>query len=84
MFLNFDGIFCGHNKGGSSAAPGECYFYQMGHYKIGMKLHLFTILPAGLLVFFQFVPVIRHKVILFHRINGYIIILLTLISNAGK
>lgn len=31
----------------------------------------------------QFVPIIRHKLILFHRINGYIIITLVLISNAG-
>jgi uncharacterized membrane protein len=31
----------------------------------------------------QFVPIIRHKVLLFHRINGYIIILLALVGNAG-
>lgn len=38
---------------------------------------------AGLLVVFQFTPVIRHKWILVHRINGYIIVLLALIANAG-
>ena len=31
----------------------------------------------------QFIPVIRHKAILFHRINGYLIILLVLVSNVG-
>ncbi|KAE8379022.1 hypothetical protein BDV26DRAFT_303910 [Aspergillus bertholletiae] len=40
-------------------------------------------LAAAILAFFQFVPAIRYKVILFHRINGYIIILLVLLSNAG-
>lgn len=31
----------------------------------------------------QFVPVIRHNFILLHRINGYIVIVLVMISNAG-
>lgn len=31
----------------------------------------------------QFVPVIRHKLLIFHRINGYIVVLLSLCSNAG-
>jgi hypothetical protein len=49
----------------------------------GMKLHLYTIIPAALLVILQFIPVIRHRLILFHRMNGYIVVLLSLISNAG-
>lgn len=48
-----------------------------------MKLHLYTILPASLLVILQFIPVIRHKIILFHRMNGYAIVILSLVSNAG-
>ena len=48
-----------------------------------MKLHLYCILPAALLVCLQFVPVIRHKVRIFHRLNGYVVILLSLISSAG-
>ena len=35
------------------------------------------------LVCFQFVPAIRHRLMIFHRINGYVIILLTLVANAG-
>ena len=31
----------------------------------------------------QFVPIIRHKVRLFHRINGYVVVLLLLLSNVG-
>lgn len=48
-----------------------------------MKLHLYTILPAGILVVLQFVPAIRHKLILLHRINGYIVITLSLCASAG-
>lgn len=40
-------------------------------------------MPAAFLATLQFVPAIRHKIILFHRINGYIIILLVLVANAG-
>jgi hypothetical protein len=85
QFLNFNGIFCGPSAGGgNSAAPGECYYYTRDHYKIGMMLHLFSILPAAFLVCFQFVPAIRHKAILFHRINGYTILILTVVGIAGK
>ncbi|KAJ5337194.1 uncharacterized protein N7506_005216 [Penicillium brevicompactum] len=86
MFLNYGGIFCAkHPAGGvKGAAPGECWSYNSKTYlKVGIKLHLYTILPAGLLAVFQFIPIIRYKVILFHRINGYAILLLSLVGTAG-
>ncbi|KAK1982063.1 hypothetical protein LZ30DRAFT_591353 [Colletotrichum cereale] len=76
QYLSFD-TFC---KG---AAPGECFHYQKGHEKAGIIIHLAGILPAGFLACFQFVPVIRHKALLFHRLNGYIIISLSLVGTAG-
>ena len=48
-----------------------------------MARHLGTILPAGLLAVLQFTPVIRHKAILYHRIAGYVAILLVIISIFG-
>jgi uncharacterized membrane protein len=84
MYLDFDGKFCATDGGANAAAPGECYTYKSKtSYLVGIKLHLFTIIPAGLLVCFQFVPKIRHKLILFHRINGYIVILLSIVGTAG-
>jgi hypothetical protein len=78
------------NVGGSAdssfaegAAPGEWYHYHKGHYRIGITIHLATCIPAGLLMVWQFVPVIRYKALLFHRVNGYIIILLVFLSNVG-
>lgn len=67
----------------NGASPGEWYWYRTGPYRVGITLHLAAILPAGFLMIWQFVPVIRHKLLLFHRINGYIIILLVFVSNAG-
>lgn len=51
--------------------------------RTGFVLHLATILPAGLLACAQFVPVIRYKALLLHRINGYVILVLSLVSTAG-
>lgn len=83
-YLSYYGVFCNPTSNeGSAAAPGECFYYLRNPYQIGMMLHLFCILPASFLVCFQFVPAIRHKVILFHRINGYLVIILSLISSAG-
>ncbi|TKA68273.1 hypothetical protein B0A49_10041 [Cryomyces minteri] len=54
QYLNIDGIFA------KSAAPGEWYWYGRDHYRIGIIMHLSAIIPAGFLVCFQFVPVLRH------------------------
>lgn len=85
QYLDFDGVYCNPNNNGmNGAAPGECYYYTKGHYEIGIRLHLYTILPAAFLAVFQFVPAIRHKIILFHRINGYVIIILSLFGIVGR
>ena len=56
---------------------------RRGRYRIGITLHLSTILPASLLAILQFTPVIRRKLLILHRINGYIVILLLLLSHIG-
>ena len=80
-YLNIGGNASNSFKNGAS--PGEWYWYEHGIYRVGITLHLGAILPAGILIIWQFVPVIRHKALLFHRINGYIIIVLVLIGNIG-
>ncbi|KUI63205.1 hypothetical protein VP1G_10325 [Cytospora mali] len=85
-YLNYYGIFCrqGYLKANSHAAPGECYYFlNRAREQVGMMIHLFAIIPCCFLVFFQFVPYIRQRFILFHRANGYIIILLTSLAVAG-
>ncbi|KAK0716140.1 hypothetical protein B0H67DRAFT_489850 [Lasiosphaeris hirsuta] len=81
MYLDFDGVFCATPE--PAALPSECFFYKNDVEKFGIILHLATILPGAILACCQFVPVIRHKAIIVHRINGYIVILLSLASIAG-
>ncbi|ROT35294.1 hypothetical protein SODALDRAFT_337340 [Sodiomyces alkalinus F11] len=79
--LNFSG-YCDAMQ--ANSIPGECYWFQPGRIgRVGIILHLGTILPAGILVVLQFTPYIRHKLILLHRINGYVVILLAVVSMVG-
>jgi hypothetical protein len=84
-FMSFYGVYCSPTTIANQlhAAPGECYDYQSGHELVGMILHLVTILPAGFLLCFQFVPIIRYKAIIVHKINGYIILLFSVPSVVG-
>lgn len=77
--LNYDK----HFKENFALVPGYWYYFSSGSYRIGMIIHLGTILPAGILMVLQFTPVLRHKFILFHRINGYLVFLLCLLSNVS-
>lgn len=46
-------------------------------------MHLIGALAGGFLACLQFIPIIRYKAILFHRLNGYLAIVLMLVGNAG-
>ncbi|PVH92313.1 hypothetical protein DM02DRAFT_282318 [Periconia macrospinosa] len=82
MYLNFN-TFC-HGPPGTGAAPGECYYYvNFTRERIGILLHLATVLPSGLIACLQFTPFIRHKWIIVHRIGGYASLLLYFIGLAG-
>ncbi|KAI3321924.1 hypothetical protein HD806DRAFT_150609 [Xylariaceae sp. AK1471] len=84
-YLDFWGVFCGNNpSAGSGALPGECFYYtQPGRYQIGIILHLATVVPGSLLACVQFIPIVRYKAIIVHRINGYIVILLVILGTVG-
>lgn len=85
MFIGVDNIFCGPGFSNTTRAlPGECVHFRRGTLdRIGIIIHLACILPASFLVCFQFVPVIRHKLILFHRINGYLVMGLSVTGTIG-
>ncbi|KAI9166505.1 hypothetical protein HJFPF1_02611 [Paramyrothecium foliicola] len=81
QYLDYFNIFCGED----GAAPGECFAYSKEkRYQTGIMVHLYTIIPGSFLACLQFIPVLRHKVLLFHRINGYISVLLSIASAAGS
>ncbi|KAH8662556.1 hypothetical protein BX600DRAFT_382626 [Xylariales sp. PMI_506] len=85
-FLDLYGVLCRPSDSiisTNSAGPGECFYLLRTLYAAGITIHLAAILPAAFLACFQFVPVIRHKIILVHRVNGYMIMLLSIIAVAG-
>ncbi|KAL8387029.1 hypothetical protein RB595_010209 [Gaeumannomyces hyphopodioides] len=65
------------------AKVNEASYFRPGAARIGMMLHLFTIIPASILAVLQFVPAIRHRAIIVHRLNGYFVVLLALVGTAG-
>jgi hypothetical protein len=81
-FFDFNGKMCGDGPGGT--LPGECFWYRRSlSSEVGIRMHLLGVLPAGILACFQFVPIVRRKWILFHRVNGYVILLLVLAGIVG-
>ncbi|KAJ8087144.1 hypothetical protein PM082_005972 [Marasmius tenuissimus] len=63
--------------------PGEGFWSRGGLYKAAMLVHLGAILPAGLLAVFQFVPAIRYRAIIVHRLTGYASLLLLFVGTGG-
>lgn len=85
-YLDYFGVFCRKNylSRGGHAAPGECYYFlNGGKEQIGMMLHLYSIIPGCLLLFLQFIPIIRQRLVLLHRINGYLVLLLMTVAVVG-
>src|SRR5690348_6084983 len=59
----------------------DCYYYTEGSIgRIGILMRLGAILPAAIFACLQLLTLIRRGFVLFHRINGYLIILLSLVS----
>ncbi|KAK1579526.1 uncharacterized protein LY79DRAFT_672436 [Colletotrichum navitas] len=82
MYFNIDGVFCNPDHK-QRTVPGECYFYQSGTGRAGIIMHLAGMIPGGFLACLQFIPVIRQEAILFHRLNGYLILLLSIVGIIG-
>lgn len=75
--FNYDQVFS------VNINPGYMYYFHAGSYRVGMIMHLAGTLPAGILMVLQFTPSVRRRFLLFHRINGYAVLLLLLAGNAG-
>ncbi|QRW01698.1 hypothetical protein RhiLY_00695 [Ceratobasidium sp. AG-Ba] len=62
----------------TDTVPGEWYWYRQPLFKECIFIHIYLNIIAGLFAVFQFIPMIRRRKIIIHRINGYFV-LLTLI-----
>ncbi|CUA69399.1 hypothetical protein RSOLAG22IIIB_03924 [Rhizoctonia solani] len=54
---------------------GEWYWYRQALYKPNIFMHIYMSIVGGTLASLQFIPIIRRKKIIIHRINGWIVFL---------
>ncbi|KAG9127150.1 hypothetical protein FRC07_000477 [Ceratobasidium sp. 392] len=54
--------------------PGEWYWYRESLYKRCIFIHIYLNIIAGIFAVFQFIPMIRRRKIILHRINGYFVL----------
>ncbi|KAL8910087.1 MAG: hypothetical protein Q9171_004608 [Xanthocarpia ochracea] len=67
-----------------SIAPGDWFYYRAGWYRYAISIHLFAILPVGILMIPQFIPHLRSKKFIpYHKFNGWIIWCLVCVGNIG-
>ncbi|EMC91919.1 hypothetical protein BAUCODRAFT_57336, partial [Baudoinia panamericana UAMH 10762] len=75
--MNVNGVFS------KQAAPGEWFWYSKKFYNIFIHIHLICIIPGSIFAVVQFIPIIRYKLLLLHRMNGYLVSLLLVAANIG-
>jgi hypothetical protein len=63
--------------------PGEWHWYQKKVYKPSLFIHIYCTIPGGIIAVFQFIPGIRRRAMLFHRINGYVALFLVTLGTLG-
>ncbi|CAE6439783.1 unnamed protein product [Rhizoctonia solani] len=54
---------------------GEWYWYRQALYKPNIFMHIYMSIVGGILASLQFIPIIRRKKMIIHRINGWIVFL---------
>jgi len=54
--------------------PGEWYWYRQKLFKPCIFIHIYLTIIAGIFAIFQFIPMIRRRKIILHRINGYFVL----------
>lgn len=78
MYFDFDDTYKN-----AKLPTGDWEYQSHGRGRIGILLHLAAVIPIGFLLPWQFLPIIRYKFIIFHRLNGYLLILLLFVCDTG-
>ncbi|QRV98960.1 hypothetical protein RhiJN_26979 [Ceratobasidium sp. AG-Ba] len=58
----------------TETVPGEWYWYRQPLFKKCIFVHIYLNIIAGVFAVFQFIPMIRRRNIILHRINGYFVL----------
>ncbi|CAH0051107.1 unnamed protein product [Clonostachys solani] len=78
MYFDYDNQFKKANQ-----ITGNWFYMSQGVTRTATIMHLAAVIPTGFLVPLQFLPTVRYKAMIAHRIMGYILIILLIIGNAG-
>ncbi|VUC22223.1 unnamed protein product [Clonostachys rosea] len=78
MYFDYDNQFKKANQ-----LTGNWFYMSHGFIRIGTIMHLAAVIPTGFLVPLQFLPIVRYKAMLAHRIMGYLLIVLLVVGNVG-
>jgi hypothetical protein len=63
------------NVSGKSV-PGEWFWYRQPLYKPPVFIHIYLSIISGFFSVLQFIPGIRRRAVIWHRINGYLVLAL--------
>ncbi|ESK86437.1 hypothetical protein Moror_4944 [Moniliophthora roreri MCA 2997] len=61
--------------------PGEFFWFNMPLYKYNYIIHIYLTILGGIFSGLQFLPVIRRKYVLLHRLNGYFVLVTLIVGN---
>ncbi|APA06247.1 hypothetical protein SS1G_01261 [Sclerotinia sclerotiorum 1980 UF-70] len=62
-------------------SPEEIIVFGEGLLKLGMDIHMWSVLPAGTLLPLQFLPIVRRKYMNLHRYAGRALFIMLIIGN---
>ncbi|RDL33308.1 uncharacterized protein BP5553_08747 [Venustampulla echinocandica] len=60
---------------------GEAYWFREPTMKLGIQLHLWSVIPAGILLPLQFLPIMRRKYMYLHKISGKFLFVALMMGN---
>jgi len=63
--------------------PGEWFWYRQSLYKPCIFIHIYLSIISGIFAVFQFIPAIRRRAMILHRINGYLTLTLLIPSTVA-
>jgi len=61
--------------------PGEWFWFHQPMYKINLFIHIYLTTLGGIGAFLQFLPAIRRKIVILHRLNGYGVLFCLIVGN---
>jgi len=61
--------------------PGEWFWFRQPMYKINLFIHIYLTTLGGIGAVLQFIPSIRRRAVILHRLNGYGVLFCLIVGN---